>query len=359
VQIERGRAEEPLVLDAVLEPTADPGEVVSMERAGFANAWVTETVRDPFICLARAASMTSTMSLGTGVAIAFARSPMTTALSAYDVQRLCAGRFRLGLGSQVRQHVTRRFSMPWSKPADRMREYVLAVRAIWASWNAGAPLEFTGEFYSHTLMTPFFNPGPSGFGDPPILLAGVGSRMTSVAGEVADGFICGPLTSSLSFREHTLPAIGRGQMERGQRSSTPFDLCVMPLIVTGSDAAATERVATATRSRLAFYASTPAYRSILELHGWGGLHHRLHELSRRGEWDAMAHLVTDEVLEAFAVVAEPDAVARALQERFGGLARRAILHTAVDPGAGVWPAVTAGSAFVSATHPAIHAAQAL
>jgi probable F420-dependent oxidoreductase len=333
-----------LTLDTVLDPAADPRRATSLEQAGFACAWVTETVRDPYLCLAGTAPLTTRMSLGTGVAIAFARSPMTTALSAHDVQRLSGGRLLLGLGSQVRPHITRRFSMPWSSPAERMREYVLALRAIWACWNEGVPLDFDGDFYTHTLMTPFFNPGPMGFPPPPVLLGGVGARMTAVAGEVADGFICGPLTSSLSFREHTLPAIERGLAARAAVRTDPFVICVMPLVVTGEDAAATERVARATRGRIAFYASTPAYRHILELHGWGALQDQLHRLSRDGAWEEMAALIDDDVLRAFAVVAEPDEVAQAVRDRFGDRAGRAIVHSAVDPGLDVWRTVAAPSA---------------
>jgi probable F420-dependent oxidoreductase len=330
-----------LTLDTVLDPAADPHVATSIEDAGFACAWVTETVRDPYLCLAGAAATTSRLTLGTGVAIAFARSPMTTALSAHDLQRLSGGRMLLGLGSQVRPHITRRFSMPWSHPAERMREYVLALRAIWASWNEGVPLQFDGDFYTHTLMTPFFNPGPTGFPPPPVLLGGVGARMTAVAGEVADGFICGPLTSSLSFREHTMPAIERGRAARSAPRADPFVICVMPLVVTGEDAAATERVTQATRARIAFYASTPAYRHILELHGWGALHDQLHRLSRDRAWEDMAALIDDDVLHAFAVVAEPDEVAQVVLDRFGDRAQRAIVHSAVDPGPDVWRTVAA------------------
>jgi probable F420-dependent oxidoreductase len=295
-------------------------------------------VRDPYLYLAAAADATSDLAVGTGVAIAFARSPMTTALCAHDVQRRSRGRFRLGLGSQVRAHITRRFSMPWSHPVPRMREYVLALRAIWASWTEGTPLDFDGDFYTHTLMTPFFNPGPTGFAAPPILLGGVGAQMTALAGEVADGFICGPLTSELSFREHALPSLGKGLARRdGTRAG--FEVCVMPLVVSGPDEAAASRAAAATRARIAFYASTPAYRHVLDLHGWGALHERLHALSRDGEWPAMAELIDDEVLATFAVVAEPGDVVAEVERRFGGRAQRAILHSADDLGLPVWQSV--------------------
>lgn len=328
-------------VDTLLDPVAASGAAAGIEQAGFGCAWVTETVRDPFVVLALAAQETTDLMLGTGVAIAFARSPMTLAQSAHDVHRLSGGRLLLGLGSQVRQHVTRRFGMPWSRPADRMREYVLAVRAIWATWNDGVGLDFRGEFYDHTLMTPFFDPGPTGFGPPPVFLGGVGERMTAVAGEVADGFLCGPLTSIESLRAHTLPALQQG---RARSDRTSFTVSGMPFVVTGVDAAAFARVALATRKRIAFYASTPAYRFVLEVHGWGGLHDRLHALSKEGRWDEMAAQIDDEVLDAFAVVAQPDDVGAALRARWAGLADRLTVHCAADPGAEVWPVIAAGTA---------------
>lgn len=327
-------------VDTLLDPAAAPGAAAGFERAGFGCAWVTETVRDPFVVLALAAQETTDLELGTGVAIAFARSPMTLAQSAHDVHRLSGGRLLLGLGSQVRSHITRRFGMPWSRPAERMREYVLALRAIWAAWNDGAALDFRGEFYSHTLMTPFFDPGPTGFGPPPVYLGGVGKRMTAVAGEVADGFLCGPLTSIESLRAHTLPALEAGRV-RSDRAG--FTVSGMPFVVTGVDAAATARVARATRKRIAFYASTPAYRFVLEVHGWGGLHDRLHALSKEGRWDDMATQIDDDVLDAFAVVAEPGDVGPALRKRWDGLADRLTVHCAADPGAEVWSAIAAGT----------------
>jgi probable F420-dependent oxidoreductase len=341
-------AQRRLAFDTVLDPNADPGSASALEAAGFQGGWVTETVRDPYMYLTTAADVTETAVLGTGVAIAFARSPMTTALCAHDLQRRSGGRFKLGLGSQVRAHITRRFSMPWSQPARRMREYVLALRATWASWIDGAPLDFAGDFYTHTLMTPFFNPGPTGYPAPPILLGGVGPQMIAAAGEVADGFICGPLTSALSFREQAVAALEKG-FARRDGSLAAFEVCVMPLVVCGPDAAAAERAAAATRARIAFYASTPAYRRVLELHGWGALHDRLHALSRNGGWQAMTDLIDDEVLATFAVVAEPGDVVAEVERRFGGLAQRAILHSAADLGWDVWRSVLlAGAQRVSA-----------
>lgn len=327
-------------LDASLDPREAPDRARVAEAQGFRTAWVTETVRDPFLHLAGAASATTTIGLGTAVAIAFARSPMTLATSAHDLQRLSGGRLLLGLGSQVRPHITRRFSMPWSHPAERMREYVQALRAIWACWNEGHTLDFRGDFYTHTLMTPFFDPGPTGFGPPPVLLGGVGRAMTAVAGEVADGFLCGPLTSTLSLRQRTLPALAAGSATRPEEL-TPVQVQGMPLIVTGADRAETERVAEATRTRIAFYASTPAYRGVLEVHGWEALHERLHALSREARWSEMAALVDDEVLEAFAVVADPDDVAAELARRWRGIATRVTVHSADHIDDDVWAGIVA------------------
>ncbi|WP_433503134.1 TIGR03617 family F420-dependent LLM class oxidoreductase [Pseudonocardia halophobica] len=313
-----------LAVDVLVDATMQPRAVRMLEDAGCAGVWTTETVRDPFLTLASYAAATERARLATGVAIAFARSPMTLALSAHDLQRITAGRFVLGLGSQVRPHIERRFSMPWSEPTARMREYVLALRAIWACWNAGERLDFTGRFYRHTLMTPFFDPGPTGFDAPPIVLGGVGVRMTAVAGEVADGFLCAPLTSPRSLTEYTVPALGR--------TTAWFTVTATPFVVTGEDAAARARVELATRRRIAFYASTPAYRTILDLHGWGARGAELTRLSREGEWEAMAGLVDDEMLHAFAVVAEPDALGAAVRARWAGAVDRVALFLAADPG---------------------------
>lgn len=301
----------PLGIDVLLDPVASPEEAARLEDAGFGGVWVTETVRDPFMVLAGHSAATTSLRLATGVAIAFARSPMTTALSAHDLQRLSHGRFTLGLGSQVKAQVTRRFSMPWSAPAERMREYVLALQAIWSAWEHGTDLRFEGRFYTHTLLPPVFDPGPHGFGPPPVVLGGVGERMTAVAGEVADGFLCAPLTSRRTLEERTLPALGRRR--------PGFGLYATPFLVTGRDADATRRVEQATRERIAFYASTPAYLPVLDAHGWTGRGERLHRMSKAGDWQAMASLVDDEMLHAFAVVAEPDGVARAVRERWAGV----------------------------------------
>jgi probable F420-dependent oxidoreductase len=251
---------------------------------------------------------------------------MSMASVANDIQMLSKGRLLLGLGSQVRAHITRRFAMPWSHPAPRMREYILAMRAIWACWHEGTPLEFTGEFYSHTLMTPFFTPGPSEYGAPKVMLAGVGGVMTEVAGEVADGFLCHGFTTERYLRQVTLPALVAGRAKAG-KDLDGFDVCGSPLIVTGRSEQEMEAARTGVKSQIAFYGSTPAYRGVLEVHGWAALGEELHRMSREGRWQEMGERIDDEVVEAFAVVAAPDKVAAELLTRYGDLMTRMTLYT--------------------------------
>ena len=306
-------------LPAELADVADGAR--SLEAAGFDGVLSVDTAHDPFLPLAVAAGATERVDLGTSIAVAFARSPMTIAQQAHDLQRYSRGRFRLGLGSQVKPHIERRFSMPWSHPAARMRELILAVRAIWRCWNEGIPLEFRGEFYTHTLMTPFFHPGPSGFAAPPILLAAVGEAMSEVAGEVADGIILHGFTTERYVRERTLPAVHRG-LERAGRDRSSFTVVHPGFVVSGRDEKERLRRDAEVRAQLAFYGSTPAYRPVLALHGWEDLAGELNTLSRRGRWEEMAALVDDEVLEAFAVVAEPGEVADRMVGRYGELVDR-------------------------------------
>ncbi len=261
---------------------------------------------------------------------------MNVAVLANDIQLIAEGRFQLGLGSQVRPHIERRFSMPWSHPAERMEEFITAVRAIWHSWATGEKLAFRGQFYQHTLMTDFFNPGPNPHGRPPILLAAVGTLMTGVAGRVADGMLCHSFTTEAYLRERTLPALraARGTLDG-------FTLCLPVLAALGSDEQARARAETAVRAQIAFYGSTPSYRPVLDLHGWGELHERLNQLSRRQEWAAMGDLITDDVLAAFAVSGTPTDVAATLQQRFGDVVDRISLYTPHEPDRADLAAVTA------------------
>lgn len=306
------------------------------ERDGFDGVWMTEVKHDPFVPLALGATVTSRVELGTAIAVAFARNPMIVAQVANDLQELSGGRFLLGLGTQIKTHVTRRFSMPWSRPAARMREFVLALRAIWESWSDGSRLNFRGEFYSHTVMTPMFTPQPHPFGAPKVLLAGVGAGMTRVAGEVADGFLCHGFTTERYLREVTVPALreGRGDLDG-------FELVGNPMVVTGRDEAELAAAVASTRKQIAFYASTPAYRGVLEAHDRGALGEELHGLSRRGEWDRMGERIDDDLLHAIAVVGEPAEVAGEVRRRYGDLFTRATLYTPYPAEAGLVAEVAA------------------
>jgi len=311
---------------ALDEPAEIHRDAAAAEREGFDGFWTSEVKHDPFVALAAAAVSTQRVQLGTAVALALARTPMTTAAAANDLQALSGGRLLLGLGTQVKAHITRRFSMPWSHPADRMREYVLALRAIWDTWHTGAPLDFRGEFYTHTLMTPVFVPTPHGFGAPPVLLAGVGAAMTEVAGEVADGFLAHGFTTERYLRQVTLPALAHGRGKAG-RGLDGFTVTGAPMIATGRTDHELAAARAAVRSQIAFYGSTPAYRPGLEVHGRGGLGERLHALSREGRWAEMDLLVGEEVLEAFAVVGSPEEAGAEVVRRYGDVLDRLTLHT--------------------------------
>ncbi|MGH9271774.1 MAG: LLM class F420-dependent oxidoreductase, partial [Ilumatobacteraceae bacterium] len=295
-----------------------------LEATGYSGAWTAETSHDPFMPLLLAAEHTETIELGTSIAVAFARSPMTLANTAWDLQAYSKGRFVLGLGSQIKPHITKRFSMPWSHPAPRMRELILAIRAIWDTWLTGAKLEFRGEFYSHTLMTPFFAPDAKdldGVGVPKIFLAGVGQLMTEVAGEVCDGFLCHGFTTERYLREVTIPALERGRAKAG-KTMEGFEIVGPSFVVTGNGDEELEQAAAGTRQQIAFYGSTPAYRPVLELHGWGGMQDELTALSKQGEWVQMGKLIDDDILNTFAVVGPPEQVGPELHHRYGDVVDR-------------------------------------
>ena len=325
-------------------PGAAPAEVArvagELEDVGYDGGLTAETSHDPFLPLVIAAEHSERLELGTGIAVAFARNPMTLASIGYDLQAFSGGRFRLGLGSQIKAHIEKRFSMPWSHPAARMRELILAIRAIWACWNEGAPLEFRGEFYRHTLMTPFFNPGPNPFGAPKVQLAAVGERMTEVAGEVADGIILHGFTTERYVREVTMPALERG-FAKGGRDRSRFEVCGPLFVVTGTDDQELEAARQGTKQQIAFYGSTPAYRGVLELHGWGDLQQELNTLSKRGEWVAMGDRIDDEMLQTFAVVGSPEEIPALMLARFGDLVDRVMFYAPYRSDPDRWKGVLA------------------
>ena len=314
-------------VDAVLdsgELSGVPDAARRLEAAGYDGAWTAEVSHDPFLPLAVAAVATSRITLGTSIAVAFARNPMTMAYLANDLQAAASGRFILGLGSQIKAHITRRFSMPWGAPAAQMREYVLALRSIWAAWSEGSPLDVRGEYYQHTLMTPMFSPEPHPYGPPRVFLAAVGPAMTRVVGEVADGLITHPFTTERYLREVTLPTLAEGIRRAGRSPDDVEVTCPGFVILDGGGPGLAERIAAA-RRQIAFYGSTPAYRPVLALHGWEELAGRLHELSvtkDEGRWSAMGELIDDEVLSAFAVIGAPADAAAEVKRRFGDVVDR-------------------------------------
>jgi probable F420-dependent oxidoreductase len=321
-----------MLVDFAVPVSASPLQIeaaaVDAERAGYDGFGAPETRHDVFTSLTLAARATSRITLQSAIAVAFARNPMSLAVQANDVQLISEGRFQLGLGSQVKPHIERRFAMPWSRPAARMEEFIGAVRAIWTAWATGDRLAFRGEFYSHTLMTDFFNPGRNPYGNPPIYLAAVGELMTAVAARVADGLMVHPLTTEAYLRERTVPGV---RAARGNLDGFSFVLPV--LTVLGEDEAARAVAAKAIRGQIAFYGSTPAYRAVLDMHGWGDLADRLNAMSRRQAWAEMADAIDDDVLDAFAVSGNAAEVAAGLQTRFGDVIDRISLYTPyeVDP----------------------------
>lgn len=294
---------------------ADTGTAArDLEARGFDGILSFEGPHDPFLPLATAAEHTTRVDLTTAIAIAFARNPMICAYMANDLQLLSRGRFRLGLGSQIRPHIERRFGQPWSRPNRRMREFVLAMRAIWRAWDTGERLDFRGEFYSHTLMTPFFSPGPNPHGRPPIALAGFGPAMTAVAGEVADGWIVHPLNSPDYVRAVALPALDRGLAKAG-RARGDIEIACQTITMIGTTDEQIAKARANARAQIAFYGSTPAYKVMLDHHGWGALQPELNRISKQGAWTEMIGLVTDDMLDVIGVSGTPAAAGRALRAR--------------------------------------------
>ena len=286
------------------------------EASGFDAMWTTETQHDPFLPLALAAEHTQRIQFGTAVTIAFARSPVVLAHTAWDLANLSGGRFILGLGTQVKAHIERRFGMTWSgKPVSQLREFVLALRAVWECWRNGTRLNFRGEHYKLTLMTPFFSPNPIQHPHIPIYIAGVGVPLCKLAGEVADGFLVHPYHTPKYLAEVIRPAIEDGAKKAGRTSR---DVVVSGTAFVALDEAEREVI----RAQIAFYASTPSYRPVLDFHGWGAIGEQLSALAARGQWGEMPALIGDEMLETFAVVAGWDEAADRVKARYTGLVDR-------------------------------------
>ena len=293
-------------------------EAAWAEAMGYDGVATSETAHDPFLPLALAATATSRVTLDTRVAIAFPRSPMVLAYTARDLQDLSGGRFRLGLGTQVKGHIERRYSTDWVSPGPRLREYIQALRSIWEAWESGGRLSFSGDFYRFSLMTPFFSPRPGSFPHPGIFNAAVNAYNCRVAGEVSDGLALHTFTSAKYVRDVVRPNVAAGAA-LADREISDVTISGGGFIITGPNQASIEKATREARQRIAFYASTRTYFPVLECHGFQEIGPELHRMSLEGRWEEMGNLVNDEILEAFAVVGEYDEIAPKVLERYGGL----------------------------------------
>ncbi len=308
---------------------AVPEYARKVEAIGYDCLWTSETQHDPFLPLAVATTATSSIKLGTSIAVAFPRSPMVIAYTAWDIQKASAGRFMLGLGSQVKAHNQRRFSVKFESPGPKLREVVLALRAIWECWQKGTPLRFKGEFYTFDLMTPFFNPGPIAQPKIPIFIAGVNRYMCRMAGEVCDGLHVHPLHTPKYLRECVYPAVEEGLRASG-RSRHDFAYATASFVVVGDTERERAQNAEAVKRQIAFYASTRTYEPVLAAHGWEGIAQELHCKSLEGDWTGMTRLITDEMLDTIAVSGTYESIGRKLRERYAGLLDRITLYQPYD-----------------------------
>ena len=299
------------------------------EQLGFDGVVTAEIRNDPFVVVGLGAAVTERVELRTGIAVAFARSPMTTAYSAHDLNVYSRGRFTLGLGSQIQAHITKRFGMPWHGPAKQMAEFIRALHAIWDCWYDGKPLNFRGDCYRHTLMTPDFTPHDTRFGRPRVVMAAVGPLMIATAAREADGILVHTFCTPQYLEEEILPRIDATLAESG-RSRADFEVSFPPFVVTGATEAEFEAAKQQVKYRIAFYGSTPAYRPVLECHGWEDLQPKLNQLSKNNGWERMPELISDEILETFAVVGEPHQVASEIRRRYGHLVDRLTLENTLS-----------------------------
>ncbi len=331
--LERGanspQQERDVQFDAILPPVAlnaVPQIAQAAESIGFAGLWPAETQHDPFLPCSLVAEHTARLQFGTAIAVAFARSPANLAYTAWDLAAQSKGRFILGLGTQVKPHIERRFGMRWPESVTGMlREQILGIRALWDCWQRGTKLNFRGSHYKLTLMSPFFNPGPIEHPAIPIYIAGVNKGLAQLAGELCDGFIAHPFHSLRYLREAVLPAIEAG-LARSGRTRANLSISVNAFVATNAE----EREYA--RAQLAFYASTPSYRAVMRLHGWEAIAERLSAHASRGEWNAMPPLLTDEMLRIFCLISDEGQLPAALRDRYGGLADRISIYTPFHPG---------------------------
>jgi probable F420-dependent oxidoreductase len=313
-----------MLFDVTIFPTDlnAAGDIArKVEQYGFSGLWTAETSHNPFLPLTHAAASTESISLGTGIAVAFPRSPMVVANVAWDLAEQSKGRFILGLGTQVKPHITKRFSTEWSAPVPRLREYIESLRAIWNTWQNAEPLRYNGEHYRFTLMTPFFSPDPMPYADIPIYIAGVNEGLCRLAGELCQGFHIHPFHTVRYLNELVIPNIQAGA-EKAGRSHADVKLTCSIFVVTGSNAEEMRNNAIMAKSQIAFYASTPSYATVMEMHGWQDLAARLNTMSRENRWAEMWQEISDDMLDQIAVVAPIDELAHKVKERYTGLLDR-------------------------------------
>ena len=317
------------------------GTAAELEALGFDGLYTAEGPHEPFLPLAVAAGHTMRATLFTNIAIAFARNPMDLAQTADGLQRLSGGRFVLGLGSQIRPHIEHRFSMTWSRPVARMRELVRAIKAIQAAWQEHTPLDFRGELYHHTLLPPFFDPGPNPHGAPPVWVAGLGPQMTRCAAAAADGLLVHPFHTDRFVRDHVAPAVAAGLRASG-RGRAAFTVSATPIVCTGATEAERHDARARVRGLLGFYGSTPAYRVTLDAHGWGDLQPELNRLTKEGRWDEIGEVLPDEVVDTIAVCCAPEDVADRLRARYGDEVDRVGLSMPYEASRDTLAAIVAG-----------------
>ncbi len=315
-------------------------EARRLAEIGYDGVYTLEGSWDPFYPLVLAAEHAPHLDIATGIAVAFPRNPMHLAYQAWDLQRFSNGKFLLGIGSQIKTHIEKRFGVPFSPPAARMRDYILALKAIFDCWQNGAPMDYRGEYYQHTLMTPMFNAGPLEVGPPPVLLGALGPLMTEVAGEVADGLIVHPFNSMPFLTGHALPAVERGLAKSGRERSA-FTLQINAIVVTGEDEQAMAAARKSVRDLLGFYASTPAYRPPMDAVGYGDLQPELNRLSKAGQWEELGKQIDDTFLEAFATIGEPGEIAAKLRQRYGEHADRLAIYAPYAAPDAMWADIIA------------------
>ena len=323
---------------ATLETAA--AEAERLAAIGYDGVYTLEGSWDPFLPLVLASEHAPALDIATGIAVAFPRNPSHIAYQAWDLQKFSKGKFLLGIGSQIKAHIEKRFGLEFDPPASRMREYIQAVKAFFDCWQNGSKLDFQGKFYRHTLMTPMFNPGPNPYGPPPIMLGALGPKMTEVAGEVADGLIVHPFNSLPFLEERALPAVRRG-LDKAGRSIDDFLLQVNAIVITGESEEEYRAAENSVKGLLGFYASTPAYRPPMEAVGLGELQPKLNALSKEGKWDQLGDYIDDEFLDAFCVRGEPGDIAAKLKARYGEYADRLAIYAPYAASDAMWTGIVA------------------